>query len=172
MSDFPQDTAFAVRSSGSDEDSGDSSFAGQQDTFLNVVGIEDLVKAVRNCWSSMGSEAATVYRATHAVNDDATMAVVTQQMVDAQCAGVMFTQHPVRSDVDRIVVEVVAGLGEALVSGEVTPDRIEMGRGGSVVVSEIDSPEGKENFDMLVDVDFNDLSNKLEGYFGVPQDIE
>src|SRR3989338_8609938 len=85
LSDFPSQTKFAVRSSGSDEDAGDTSFAGQHDTILNVQGEDALVKAVQDCWASIDNEAASAYRAAHGSGADAQMAVVVQQMVDAKC---------------------------------------------------------------------------------------
>lgn len=173
LRDFPPDTCFAVRSSGSDEDAGDTSFAGQHDTILNVQGLDALVEAVQDCWASLDNEAARTYRTTHGSGAAAQMAVVVQQMVDAQCAGVMFTRHPVRPDVDRVVVESVGGLGDKLVGGTVMPDRVELDRSGRRLVEAIHSADGVNSLDRIPDVDFVALAEQLENAFGgKPQDIE
>jgi pyruvate,water dikinase len=113
----------AVRSSATTEDLPEATFAGQQDTYLNVVGEQAVVDAVRRCWGSLWTDRAIAYRdklgiAPHEV----TMAVVVQAMVQADHAGVMFTADPVTGDRDRIVVDANPGLGEAVVSGLVTPE--------------------------------------------------
>lgn len=173
LKDFPSSTRFAVRSSGSDEDAGDTSFAGQHDTILNVQGTDELVKAVQDCWASIDNEAASAYRASHGSGAEAQMAVVVQQMVDAKCAGVMFTRHPVRPDVDRVVVESVGGLGDKLVGGTVMPDRVEFDRSGRRLQEAIHSPDGINSLDLIPDVDFVALAEHLENAFGgKPQDIE
>jgi len=114
----------AVRSSATAEDLPDASFAGQQDTYLNIEGEPAVAEAVRGCWASLYTERARAYRREAGVaEDDLAMAVVVQRMVDARCAGVLFTVDPTSGDPARMVIEAVAGLGEALVSGEVEPDR-------------------------------------------------
>lgn len=173
LRDFPPDARFAVRSSGSDEDAGDTSFAGQHDTLLNVRGLDALVAAVRECWASIDNEAATAYRASHGSGGTAQMAVVVQEMVDAACAGVMFTRHPVRPDVDRVVVEAVGGLGDKLVGGTVMPDRVEFDRSGRRLHEEVHSTDGINALDKVPDTDFVALAEQLETAFGgKPQDIE
>ena len=173
LQSFPADTRFAVRSSGSDEDAGDTSFAGQHETILNVHGTQALVQAVIDCWASIDNEAASAYRASHGSGQEAQMAVVVQQMVPALCAGVMFTRHPVRPDVDRVVVESVGGLGDKLVGGTVMPDRVEFDRSGRRLVEQIHSPDGKNSLDQVSSVDFVALAEQLENAFeGKPQDIE
>jgi pyruvate,water dikinase len=173
LAGFAPDTPFAVRSSGADEDSGEHSFAGQHDTLLNVQGIEALTDAVLTCWASLRNATASAYRQQQGAAATGQMAVVIQQMVAARCAGVMFTRHPVRPDIDRIVIESVAGLGEALVSGTCMPDRVELDRCGRVLSKHLHSADGQHSLDLLQDVDFVSLSERLEAAFGGrPQDIE
>jgi rifampicin phosphotransferase len=119
------DTPVAVRSSATAEDLETASFAGQQDTYLNVVGPSAVLAAVRNCWASLWTDRAVSYRASHRV-DQTTVAlsVVVQQMVDAAAAGVMFTADPVSGTRRRAVIDASPGLGEAVVSGAVNPDRL------------------------------------------------
>ncbi|MGX6603289.1 PEP/pyruvate-binding domain-containing protein [Micromonosporaceae bacterium Da 78-11] len=112
----------AVRSSSAAEDSGTASFAGEHDSFLWVGGARDVLDRVRACWASLYTERAAVYRRRAGVAGDA-MAVVVQRMVDARAAGVLMTLNPINGDRSVIVVESVWGLGEPLVSAEVTPDR-------------------------------------------------
>lgn len=117
--------AMAVRSSATAEDRADLSFAGQQETFLNVRGAGALFDAVKRCWASLWSPRALAYRARHHVADDAlALAVVAQELVDADAAGVLFTADPVSGRRDHIVINAAFGLGEAVVSGRVTPDTI------------------------------------------------
>jgi pyruvate,water dikinase len=126
------DPAVAVRSSACAEDGEAASFAGQQETFLHVRGVEAVLDRVRACWASFFSERALFYRARKGSLEDLEMAVVVQRMVDADVAGVLFTIDPVRQRRDCMVVEAVFGLGEALVSGEVTPDHYVLKRDGTV----------------------------------------
>ena len=113
----------AVRSSATAEDLPDASFAGQQATFLNVDGEEELVAAVQECWASLFTPRAIFYREEQGFDHlKVGIAVPVQKMVQSQASGVMFTLEPVTSDASKIVVEAVYGLGEAIVSGSVTPD--------------------------------------------------
>jgi pyruvate,water dikinase len=128
----PGDVPVAVRSSACAEDSEAASFAGQQDTFLHVRGGEEVRRRIRDCWASFFSERALFYRSKKGSLDDLAMAVVVQRMVQAQVAGVLFTCDPVHKRRDRMVVEAVIGLGEAAVSGAVTPDHYVLKRDGQV----------------------------------------
>ena len=113
----------AVRSSATAEDLPFASFAGQQDTFLNVVGFDAVLAAVRQCWASLWTDRAVSYRATHGISPSAvSLAVVVQRMVDAAVAGVLFTANPVTGRRHEAVIDASPGLGEAVVSGAVNPD--------------------------------------------------
>ncbi len=119
----------AVRSSATAEDLPEAAFAGQQDTFLNVVGPEALADAVRRCWASLWSERASAYRRRRGLDSRAVkLAVVVQRMAAAEAAGVLFTANPVTGARDETVIEANPGLGEAVVSGRVTPDHFVLRR--------------------------------------------
>jgi pyruvate, water dikinase len=122
----------AVRSSACAEDSETASYAGQQETYLHVRGAAVVRDRVRDCWASFFSERAIFYRRRKGSLDDMGMAVVVQRMIEADVAGVLFTCDPVRRRRDRMVVEAVLGLGEAAVSGQVTPDNYVITRDGTV----------------------------------------
>ncbi len=125
------DVPVAVRSSATAEDLPGAAFAGQQDTYLNIIGSEALLDAVRNCWASLWTDRAVTYRREQGIDSrEVSIAVVVQEMVDAETAGVMFTADPVTGARDRIVVDAGAGLGEAVVSGLVTPDHYVLDRDG------------------------------------------
>lgn len=159
----------AVRSSASAEDSEAASYAGQQETYLNVSGAEDVRRHVIDCWASFFSERALFYRSQKGSLDDLRMAVVVQRMVDAEKAGVVFTVHPVTRRRDRMLIEAVHGLGEQVVSGEVTPDHYVVDRKG--VKKKEETPHGG----VLSDQELASLAVMavdLETYYGVPQDIE
>src|SRR6266487_3028507 len=112
------DAPVAVRSSATAEDLPFASFAGQQDTYLNVVGADAVVEAVHRCWASLWTERAVVYRATNGVDHGgARLAVVVERMVDAAVAGVLFTANPLTGKRRQAVIDANPGLGEAVVSG-------------------------------------------------------
>lgn len=113
----------AVRSSATAEDLPDMSFAGQQDTFLNVVGADALLEAVVNCWSSLWTARAIGYRQRNGIpHEDVALSVVVQKMVQSEASGVMFTANPLTGLRSETVIDATLGLGEALVSGLVEPD--------------------------------------------------
>jgi phosphohistidine swiveling domain-containing protein len=117
------DVPVAVRSSATAEDLPFASFAGQQDTYLNVVGGEAVLDAVRRCWASLWTDRAFSYRATNEIdNSTVQLAVVIQRMVQSHVAGVMFTANPVTGRRHEYVIDASPGLGEAVVSGAVNPD--------------------------------------------------
>jgi pyruvate,water dikinase len=131
------DPAVAVRSSACSEDSPEASFAGQQDTYLHVRGADDVVAHVRDCWASFFAEHALVYRSRKGSLDDLATAVAVQAMVDPDVAGVLFTIDPTRGRRDQMIVEAVFGLGEAVVSGQVTPDHYVVARDGRVKKAQV-----------------------------------
>lgn len=113
----------AVRSSATAEDLDFASFAGQQDTFLNICSEEALLDAVQRCWASLWTDRAVSYRSTaHVDHRRQALAVIVQEMVQPACAGVMFTANPVTGNRHQAVVDASPGLGEAVVSGKVNPD--------------------------------------------------
>ncbi|NIS33030.1 MAG: phosphoenolpyruvate synthase, partial [Actinobacteria bacterium] len=119
--EFGDEPFVAVRSSATAEDLPDASFAGQQETFLNV-GREALLERVKECWASLFTQRAIYYRNQQGFDTDAVdIAVVVQRMVDAEKSGVMFTSHPSTGDA-TMIIEAAWGLGEAVVSGSVSPD--------------------------------------------------
>ncbi len=119
----PKVLRVAVRSSATAEDLPEASFAGQQDTYLNIYGAEKVVEHVKRCWASLFTARATFYRVAHGIPHERThMSVTVQKMVNSKAAGVMFTLHPVTGDENVIVIEGSWGLGEATVAGKVTPD--------------------------------------------------
>jgi pyruvate,water dikinase len=121
----------AVRSSALGEDGGEASFAGQYDTVLNVCGVEQLRNAIERCVHSATNERARSYLQAHNDGNAIAMNVVVQAMVNARVAGVVFTADPVSGRRDLLVIDVVAGLGEALVSGQATPDHYAVQRSRS-----------------------------------------
>lgn len=159
----------AVRSSASAEDSEAASYAGQQETYLEVSGAEEVRKRIIDCWASFFSERAIFYRGEKGSLEDLRMAVVVQKMVDSEKAGVAFSIHPVTRRKDRMLIEAVHGLGEQVVSGEVTPDHYVVDRKGREKKS--NTPHGGVlDADELVRI--AELAVLLEKHYGKPQDIE
>ncbi len=134
-----QSPPVAVRSSATAEDLPDMSFAGQQDTFLNVLGEEALLKAVVACWSSLWTARAIGYRARNSIpQDEVALAVVVQAMVQSEASGVLFTANPLTGKRSQMVIDATLGLGEALVSGLVEPDQFVVdGRTGHILQRQI-----------------------------------
>jgi pyruvate,water dikinase len=184
----------AVRSSATAEDLPDASFAGQQETFLNVSGIENVLHAVQKCWASLYTGRAIYYRAKQGFDHSSVnIAVVVQQLVPSEKAGVMFTSHPVTGEAFTII-EGSWGLGETIVAGSVSPDNyvwnngsetlagktitkklIEMVRDGENGTKTLDvSPERQEK-EVLSDDEVSRLATYgyvAEEHYGVPQDME
>lgn len=184
---------WAVRSSATAEDLPEASFAGQQDTFLGVRA-EEVLECVKRCWASYWNARAIVYR--HEADIDHLthgIAVIIQKMVDAKCAGVLFTTDPVRNRKGKMIIESSWGLGESIVSGAVTPDRFECDKRSRVITqrsvakktSYIVLAEGgkkeaaveyaKQTHPSLTDDEIRTLAElglRIEGHFGRPQDIE
>ncbi len=186
----------AVRSSATAEDLPEASFAGQQDTYLNVKGEEEVVKHVQKCWASLFNPRAIAYREEQGFDHfDVSIAVVVQKMVDADKAGVMFTVNPHTGDRDKLVIEAAWGLGEAVVSGEVTPDTYIVDKSSFEVIEEqvseqewmytrdpetgetkkVEVPEDKRSERKLTDEEIKELAKTgvaIEEHYGFPQDIE
>jgi len=160
----------AVRSSACAEDSEAASYAGQQETYLNTDGLAEVLANVVRCWLSFFTERAVFYRREKGSLDDVAMAVVVQQMVDSDKSGVLFTVDPVHGRRDRMVVEAARGLGEAVVSGEVTPDNYTLSRDGVVKRRRVVGAEP-----VLSDAEcatLATLGRRLADLHGGPQDIE
>ncbi len=159
----------AVRSSATAEDLPEASFAGQQDTYLDVEGAGELVGAVRRCWDSLFTERAVAYRATNraaAGIDDAAMAVVVQRMVDPVAAGVLFTANPITGCRTEMVLDAAPGLGTAIVDGSVVPDHYVLREGALAAAN----PGGCLRADQLERLRAAGL--RLQEHFGSPQDVE
>ncbi len=184
----------AVRSSATGEDLPGAAFAGQQDTFLNVIGPEALLDAVQRCWASLWTDRAIAYRERHKIDSQTVkLAVVIQRMIAAEVAGVMFTVNPVTGTQDEIIVDANPGLGEAVVSGLVTPDHFVLdkrsgrvkarrrGRREVIIRSRLgggtERIEGPASADVPVLPDevlrqLVRLGAAIEQHFGCPQDVE
>jgi pyruvate,water dikinase len=186
----------AVRSSATAEDLPDASFAGQQETFLNVKGGDELVYYVRKCWSSLFTPRAIFYRTQKGFpHEKVLISVAVQKMVNSKAAGVMFTLHPVTGDRSKIVIEGAWGLGEAVVSGAVTPDRFIVDKATLKILSKevaektveyirdpktgktlhAEVPPERRRIPCLTDeeiIELAKLAKRIEEHYGKPQDIE
>jgi pyruvate,water dikinase len=159
----------AVRSSATAEDSETASFAGQQETFLNVSCAADVARRVVDCWASFFSERALFYRAHKGSLDDLRMAVVIQKMVASRKSGVLFTADPVQRRRDQMIAEAVRGLGEQVVSGQVTPDHYVLDRTGTIKREHLVHGGVLEPDELR---ELAEMGLRLEQHFGTPQDIE
>jgi len=186
----------AVRSSATSEDLPDASFAGQQDTFLNVKGEDQLVHYVQKCWSSLYTPRAIFYREEKGFpHEKVLISVGVQKMVDSEVSGVIFTLDPVNGDPSKIIIESSWGLGEALVAGVVRPDRFIVDKGTLQIVHkeivpkmvehvpnhetgltmEREVPAERRNAASLGDeqvVELARLAQDIEDHYQTPQDIE
>ncbi|TRW46683.1 PEP/pyruvate-binding domain-containing protein [Georgenia yuyongxinii] len=159
----------AVRSSACAEDSEGASYAGQQETYLNVAGLDAVLEKIVECWLSFFTDRAIFYREEKGSLEDVAMAVVVQQMVDSKKSGVMFTVDPVHQRKDRMVVEAALGLGENVVNGEMTPDHYVLDRKGAIKRSKVVAAP------VLAEAESQQLAalgQQLEDLHGCPQDIE
>ena len=161
------DISVAVRSSGIAEDLPGASFAGQYETVLDVRDIDALFVAVKRCWSSAFGKRVIAYKKVHRHGGAPRMAVLVQQLVRADSAGVAFTANPVTGDRDETVVSAVRGLGERLVSGQASPDEWTVKDGKAVRQR---GPEEAITAEQTKSV--ADLAKRAEALFGNPQDIE
>jgi rifampicin phosphotransferase len=163
------DTPCAVRSSATAEDLPTASFAGQQDSYLDVRGPEAILDGVRCCWASLFTDRAVAYREQNGFDHRAVaMGVVVQRMVAATAAGTLFTADPLGGNREVASIEAVRGLGEALVSGQVNADGYKV-RDGRVTESE---PVGEPVLAEAQAVELAALGRRIEAHFGRPQDIE
>jgi pyruvate,water dikinase len=167
--EMPGNGQVAVRSSAVAEDSEAASYAGQQETYLYVEGAEEVCRRVVDCWASFFSERALFYRSQKGSLEDLRMAVVVQRMIDPEKSGVIFTADPVRRRRDRMIVEAVRGIGEQVVSGEVTPDHYALDRRGNVKRERVVGERVLTGEELAR---LGDLGRRLEERNGVPQDIE
>ena len=192
--DLGPDVAVAVRSSATAEDLAFASFAGQQDTYLNIIGGDAVVDAVRRCWASLWTDRAVDYRARNGIDQGSVrLAVVIQEMVQAATAGVLFTADPVTGTRHHSVIDASPGLGEAVVSGAVNPDRfvvdsangevlqrrigdkrvlIRALTGGGVERVEQQGGEGLPSLSDQQITALTDLGQQVQDHYGSPQDIE
>jgi len=185
----------AVRSSATAEDLPDASFAGQQDTYLWILGRDNVVQKVRECWASLYTTRAIVYRAANGITDEGlSMAVAVQKMVNSRASGVAMTIDPANGDRSKIVIDASWGLGELVVSGEVTPDNFRLDkvmmsivgrtigdkheelvptRDGTLVRREVE-PERRASPSVGDDelLTIARLAKAAERHHGCPQDVE
>ncbi|MFZ3077983.1 MAG: phosphoenolpyruvate synthase [Candidatus Aenigmatarchaeota archaeon] len=183
----------AVRSSAVTEDVKGASSAGQQETFLNIKGLDSVALAVQKCWASLFTERAIYYRHKHSLPQEAGISVIIQRMVNSEKSGVMFSINPVTSE-NNITVEAVWGLGETIVQGEVTPDTyiVDKSSGaildrkiGNKLIERVRGQDGKTikrnvnqeriNAQVLTDAEVVKIAaygKKIEQHYGFPQDIE
>jgi len=184
----------AVRSSATAEDLPTASFAGQQSTYLNVFGAQDVVSAVKECWASLFEPRAIFYRVENKFEHmKVGLAAVVQMMVQSEKAGVVFTVDPLYQDPDIISIETAYGLGEVVVSGQVTPDTYRIGKSEMKIIDKtvakqpwmlvkidgknkrVDIKEESQGNQKLSDLEIKDLAKiakKIEEHYGYPQDIE
>jgi rifampicin phosphotransferase len=164
--------AYAVRSSATAEDLPTASFAGQQDSFLNVVGLAAILRDVSRCLASLFTERAVGYRVRNGFDHrKVQMAVVVQRMVFPRAAGVLFTADPVTSNRKVVSIEAVFGLGEALVAGRVNADIYQV-RDGDVVAKTVAKDQEQPALTDAQIVRLARLGRRIEAHFGRPQDIE
>jgi pyruvate,water dikinase len=191
-----KETFVAVRSSATAEDLADASFAGQQETFLNIRGVKGVLQNTVKCWSSLFTPRAIFYRNEKGfAHEKVFISVGVQKMVNSRAAGVIFTLNPVTGDTSQIVIEGNYGLGEAVVSGSVTPDDFVVDKAsmkiterrlakktvqyirdlktGHTVHEEV--PEEKQQLPCVTDeevIRLAELAKRIEKHYGKPQDIE
>lgn len=187
--------ACAVRSSATSEDGAGASFAGLYESYLNVLGVTEVLHAVRRCYASLWSARAAAYRARKGGGGDEAMAVVVMGLVPSETAGVAFTAHPVTGERDLVVINASWGLGESIVSGRVTPDSFVVRKGAFDLVEreiypkrlavyphpdgggtlERDLPAAKAAEPSLTDDEAREvarLAARVEAHYGSPQDVE
>lgn len=195
-SDLGADVAVCVRSSATAEDLPGMSFAGQQDTYLNIYGAQNVLNYVKRCWASLWTDRAISYRHRFGVlHADVLLAVVVQEMFPSEVAGVMFTANPLTSNTGEIFLNTSWGLGEAIVSGRVNPDQYVVAKDTLVIKdkkihdklvmtvaqqgaqgsAEVEVPEALRSVETLTEENIKELCKlglRIEEHYGFPQDIE
>ncbi|MFB8279070.1 PEP/pyruvate-binding domain-containing protein, partial [Nocardia colli] len=188
------DVAVAVRSSATAEDLPEMSFAGQQDTYLNIHGADEVLAAVRRCWASLWTARAIDYRARHGIESaEVSLAVVVQELVPADAAGVLFTADPLTGARDRVMINAAWGLGEAIVSGNVTPDTLLVAKSDGHILrqdisdksvltvrtesgtADVAVPAAQRRtpvLDARRAAELTDIAVRIEHLYGQPMDIE
>jgi pyruvate, water dikinase len=188
-----EDVPVAVRSSATAEDGASTSFAGMNETFTNVVGEDQLVTRVLDCWASLWAPRVVAYRASQQLTEEPAIAVVVQAMIDSECSGVMFTADPGSGDRTRIVIEAAFGLGEVVVGGQVEPDTYLVSKDGPRLVearlgrkshkivrgeagdTKVELSADEADKQVLADATVLDLARmgmQVEEHYGSPQDVE
>lgn len=193
LSRFGEDHAYAVRSSATAEDLPHASFAGQQDTYLNIIGVDAILQHISKCWASLFTDRAVIYRIQNGFDHrHIYLSVIIQKMVFPQASGILFTADPMSGDRKQLSIDASFGLGEALVSGLVSADNYKV-QGGEIVDKRIAAKtlaiygqkEGgtetrqidpaQQKAQTLTDqqiVELERIGRQVEAYFGQPQDIE
>ncbi len=193
LSRFGEKDAYAVRSSATAEDLTTASFAGQQDTYLNIIGREAVLKHISKCWASLFTERAVTYRIQNGFDHrKVNLSVVVQKMAFPQASGILFTADPVTSNRKVLSIDASFGLGEALVSGLVNADNYKV-RNGKILDKKISAKKlgiyalkdggtkeqeielGLQNMQVLTEeqiLSLTQIGRKIEKHFGCPQDIE
>lgn len=193
LNELGENNAYAVRSSATAEDLPTASFAGQQDTYLNIIGKTEILKHISRCWASLFTERAVFYRLQNGFDHrEVHLSVIVQKMVFPQVAGIMFTADPVNSNRRVLSIDASFGLGEAMVSGLVAADNYRV-RNGTVIDRKISTKKlaiyalmdggiiqekiatEKQNQQALTDeqvLQLEQIGRKIEEHFGCPQDIE
>ncbi|TXS01165.1 phosphoenolpyruvate synthase [Bacillus sp. SH7-1] len=193
LSCFGNEHAYAVRSSATAEDLPYASFAGQQDTYLNIIGEEAILQHVRKCWASLFTERAVIYRMQNGFeHNQVSICVVVQKMVFPEASGILFTADPVTSNRKMLSIDASFGLGEALVSGLVSADNYKVKEGkivdkvistkkvaiyalkeGGTETKQINSAQQKiQTLSEQQILQLAQIGRQIEAYFGCPQDIE
>ncbi|HDR7282686.1 MULTISPECIES: phosphoenolpyruvate synthase [Bacillus cereus group] len=193
LSRFGNEHAYAVRSSATAEDLPYASFAGQQDTYLNIIGKEAILQHVRKCWASLFTERAVMYRMQNGFeHNQVSICVVVQKMVFPEASGILFTADPVTSNRKVLSIDASFGLGEALVSGLVSADNYKVKEGkitetmiatkklaiyavkeGGTETKQIDPAQQKvQTLSEQQILQLERIGRQIEAYFGCPQDIE
>ena len=165
------DLKWAVRSSSNLEDLPETSFAGVYDSYLNVRGVDDILNSIKKCWASLWNERAIVYREKHDLDHaQASMAIIIQEMVNAEYAGVIFTENPMPENNGEMIIEYCEGLGEHLVSGVVTPYSCIIDKSSHKIRDWVGAGKGELADDEIYKLSL--LALKIEKKFSCPQDIE